>query len=898
MKTCLPVAYVLLARTIGILLFLTAASITRVQAQDCACDHTVEPPPDRATSVFVDGAVLGILPGQTVCLKAGFYMQIRFINITGEPGNPVVIKNCGGQVVIGDEVNYGRWYAADIGVCKFIRLTGSGDAAYKYGIKLGKSGDSGLKIGGRSTDTEIDHLEIGNSNFAGILAKTDFGGNPPPDAPEMNNVNIHDNYIHDTRGEGMYIGETKTPGQNFRHMEVWNNIVTRTGLDLMQVANVIEDIEVHHNVFYKGGLRNVLYQNKGFQIGDNSVGKYFNNFVIGSPSNAMIVMGSGDIDIFNNYFSGAGDPGFFIDNRTVTLQGAPINIFENYIRDVKETVPFFNIYNELNPVNITENKLEGNNVLIGLGSGAGPNVTESGNIVQTVDTVQFTDAPNDNFTLAPGSLYEDIGLMENPGTRNSRPYIALIADLELNLDSTLQVQVAASDADGDALTLEAFDVPSFVSFIDNGSGNGTFLIAPRPGDAGVYYKVRVRVTDSKGGMNSEYFTITVNDPNALIATASSSAADTSPENTLDGNMTTRWAAATGTGNWIKYDLRDVKRITSVNIAFYNGASVIYPFSIEVSEDDANWTPVFSGASSGTTAEFEKFSFATVSGKYVRITDSSSSLNSYTEVVIDFASSPVLHTFVASDDIYSDGKKIFNNDVLKGKEPRVHSFLRFSITGLDVANFPVMSVTLKVKAVENGQGSLKISLGDERTWTEDNVTAANLPAPVHTLAILTTTFTAGQDYELILPDAIRDNGVYNFVLAFEQSKPGLSFSSSEGVFAPQLIVETAGGATVTTNGSETMTTESSSSDSNNSAEVRVYPNPVTHRITVDFGPEASEFVSLEIYNRAGETVLGKSWTDVSGSVDLNLHSLNMRPGIYYLKIIKDELPPETIRLMKR
>jgi hypothetical protein len=126
---------------------------------------------------------MGVKPGQTICLKAGFYMQIRFLNIFGQPGNPVTIKNCGGQVELGDSLNYGRWYAADVVNCKYIRMTGSGDAALKYGIRLGKSGDSALKIGGLSTDTEIDHLDIGNAGFAGILAKTDFGGTPPPGTP-------------------------------------------------------------------------------------------------------------------------------------------------------------------------------------------------------------------------------------------------------------------------------------------------------------------------------------------------------------------------------------------------------------------------------------------------------------------------------------------------------------------------------------------------------------------------------------------------------------------------------------------------------------------------------------------------------------------------------------------
>lgn len=479
------------------------------QAQDCNCDHVISPPPSPTTSLVVDGEAMSVRSGETICLSAGFYYQIRFIKISGEPGRPVTIKNCGGVVEIGDAVNFGRWYAVDIGLSRYVRFTGSGVASTRYGIKLGKSGDTALKIGG-STNIEVDHLDIGNANFAGIMAKTDYGGKVPPNAPEMNNLNIHDNYIHDTRGEGMYIGETRTPGQDFRHLEIWNNVVTRTGLDLLQVANVIEDVHVHHNVLYDGGKRKIFGQNKGLQIGDNSVGQYYNNFIINSASNFMIVMGSGDIDIYNNYLQGAGDPAFFIDNRSVTLAGKPINVRDNFMMEVRPTAPFINVFNEVNPVNITGNRMDGNNKDVGYGSGAGAhNVTVSGNSVMAIDRVKFADVAIDNFALAPESSYKDMGVMEDVSNRNQRPYIQLIDDQSLIGGTRLAVPVLAADPDGDSLVLEAFNLPSFVSFRDNGNGTGIFMLAPRVADLGEYYKVRVRVTDSKGSMNTQYYAIKV-----------------------------------------------------------------------------------------------------------------------------------------------------------------------------------------------------------------------------------------------------------------------------------------------------------------------------------------------------------------------------------------------------
>ena len=120
------------------LVILTASALS-TQAQDCGCDHVINPPQDRATSLILDGETMGVKPGETVCLSAGFYMQIRFLRMSGEPGNPVVIKNCGGLVEIGDAVTFGRWYAIDLAFSNYVQLTGSGTPGVRYGIKLGKA---------------------------------------------------------------------------------------------------------------------------------------------------------------------------------------------------------------------------------------------------------------------------------------------------------------------------------------------------------------------------------------------------------------------------------------------------------------------------------------------------------------------------------------------------------------------------------------------------------------------------------------------------------------------------------------------------------------------------------------------------------------------------------------
>ena len=879
------------------LVILTASALS-TQAQDCGCDHVINPPQDRATSLILDGETMGVKPGETVCLSAGFYMQIRFLRMSGEPGNPVVIKNCGGLVEIGDAVTFGRWYAIDLAFSNYVQLTGSGTPGVRYGIKLGKSGDSSLKIGA-STDTEIDHLDIGNANFAGILAKTDYKGNVPPDAPEMNNVNIHDNYIHDTRGEGMYIGETTTPGQDFRHLEIWNNIVTRTGLDLLQVANAVEDVKVHHNVLYKSGLRNVLFQNKGLQIGDNCVGEYNNNFIIGSASNAMIVMGSGNLDIYNNYLQGAGDPGIFIDNRSVTLPGTPVNLRNNYLMEVRETVPFFNVFNEVNPVNITGNFVEGSNVVVGYGSGAGAKVTVSGTTVGPIERVQFTDVTIDDFSLPEGSPYEGMGLLEDVTGRNSRPFIAIIPSQKMEAETERVIPVKAGDHDGDVLTLEAFNLPSFVTFQDNGSGSGSFTLAPELQDIGAHHKVRVRVTDSNGGMNTQYYSITVLDPYAFIATASSSSTGNGPENTLDKNFTSRWEGTDAGQDWIQYDLREDKLITAVQVSFHNGSAVVYPFNVEVSTDKTTWTKVFSGVSSGTTTELENFSFPEVRARHLRISNAGSMLNSYNEVVINCRTAPIEHAYGPLADVYSDGRRTYDGANLNIKEWRFTSYARFTVSDLNIFRAPVISSRLKLRADATASGTLHIYLGENKDWTEKS-SPADLPRVAESIIRVTNNFVAGHVYEFDLGSVIQDNGSYNFVMMAENTRGTLSFSSSEGTGAPELIVVTLRGANAQSAvAAETFSTlEATQKEATWMEAVTIYPNPVEDQITIGLKEKVEGLVAVEISDKAGKPVLQASWMNPQESMVIDLRNVNMYPGMYILKLTQEGFAPKTLRVFKR
>jgi len=101
-------------------------------------------------------------------------------------------------------------------------------------------------------------------------------------------------------------------------------------------------------------------------------------------------------------------------------------------------------------------------------------------------------------------------------------------------------------------------------------------------------------------------------------TASSSSSSYPPANVLDNNLNTRWAT-TGIGSWISADLGSTKNICSVDIAWAFGNIEQYHFVIATSTDGTTFTNKFSGDSSGTTLNSEKYTIPSTDARYIRVT---------------------------------------------------------------------------------------------------------------------------------------------------------------------------------------------------------------------------------------------------------------------------------------
>lgn len=299
-------------------------------ASDCSiCKYVV---PENTNTI--DGAKLGLKPGDVICLSAAKKYSgtpLRFINIVGSSSSPIIVTTCGGTVSV--TVPNTLTYVMKFEKSKYFKLTG-GTVDGTYGIKLSGSNTLGLSLDNLTTNFEVDHVEVSNVGFAGIMAKTD----PTCDDATirghftLRDASIHHNYVHDTGGEGLYIGNSfysngvsTSCGIRYPHelenIKIYSNTVRNSGWESIQLGCAVRGAEVHDNVVENYGTKNINSQNNGIQIGEGSGGLCYNNYVKSGKGNGIIVLGIGDNVVFNNIIVNPGIAGIFCDDRYTTGTG-------------------------------------------------------------------------------------------------------------------------------------------------------------------------------------------------------------------------------------------------------------------------------------------------------------------------------------------------------------------------------------------------------------------------------------------------------------------------------------------------------------------------------------------------------------------------------------------------
>jgi len=319
--------------------------------KECStCDFIVE----EGTFTF-DAKAMGVQPGDTIGIPGGQRDQMRFVNLEGTKDNPIVIINCDGRALLGSDINVGT--GIEIVQSKYFHIAGVGDIESTYGIAV--KGYFGLAMQGASTDYNAYGIEVLGAGYLGIGARSDAtcDGTISRDTFTQYNTIIHDNYIHDTGGEGIYVGgshwaegwdgDAGCPGTVLWEPEligvrVYNNIINNTGRDGFQVGSAVEDCELYNNLVTNYGLLNTYGHTTGIQLGPGTTGKVYNNFVSDGPGYGIAIFGRGDITAFNNLIINPGSGfgtferhptpglGFYIVNNTIiNPKEDGISVFEN-----------------------------------------------------------------------------------------------------------------------------------------------------------------------------------------------------------------------------------------------------------------------------------------------------------------------------------------------------------------------------------------------------------------------------------------------------------------------------------------------------------------------------------------------------------------------------------------
>jgi hypothetical protein len=288
----------------GVFVYLSLGTGFRLNAQtNC---YLIVP----AAQNVVDGST--IPPGSTICIAAGNRDYLLIRNIQGEANNPVIIKNFNGIVNIQTD----HYYGIKISGCNHVILTGSGFTGANYGFRItGVTNGVGVSIDDMSSYVEISQLEVGNTKFSGIIAKTDpscTNFSATREKFTMYDLNIHDCYLHDIGDEGFYIGSSKFTGQYLpgcdttvlphiiEGVSIYNNIIERTGWDGLQVSSSTKDCYVYGNTIKFDSQRETQDQMSGILIGGGSQCDCYNNIITDGKGDGIDYFGSGNQKIFNN----------------------------------------------------------------------------------------------------------------------------------------------------------------------------------------------------------------------------------------------------------------------------------------------------------------------------------------------------------------------------------------------------------------------------------------------------------------------------------------------------------------------------------------------------------------------------------------------------------------------
>jgi hypothetical protein len=145
----------------------------------------------------------------------------------------------------------------------------------------------------------------------------------------------------------------------------------------------------------------------------------------------------------------------------------------------------------------------------------------------------------------------------------------------------------------------------------------------------------------------------------------------------------------------------------------------------------------------------------------------------------------------------------NKSLLVDNSPYVHSYLRFTVTGLNTGT--IQSAILRLYANSSNTTGVTVNKLADNTWSETAITYTNAPTP-ETAINNSGSISSGKWVEIDVSNYIQGDGSYNLVLTTTSPTNTNLASRESGSNSPQLVVNVADGAlpTSTSNPAPTIT----------------------------------------------------------------------------------------------
>lgn len=276
--------------------------VAAIFPQVAAGDYLFLEPNVGTDNLFYGGGITRISYPAKIWIRADEY-DVILINLDSLAGNSpeerIIISNLEGQVkarkVLLEGGKFwrlsGQWSEQQGIGHKSFRGCDSDSSSVNFGYSSGKYGwwisnsytsdEVGLQVYGTATGFEIDHIEICDGGFAGLMIKSEDG------TEDMEDVSLHHLYIHDVGGEGMYLGSTNPdPQHQFNRLTVEYCALLRTGAEALQAGQLGPGCVISNNVLW-GGMDWMapfaLHQDHGMQIATRNGGTLVeNNIILGS----------------------------------------------------------------------------------------------------------------------------------------------------------------------------------------------------------------------------------------------------------------------------------------------------------------------------------------------------------------------------------------------------------------------------------------------------------------------------------------------------------------------------------------------------------------------------------------------------------------------------------------